>query len=201
MSSTFKIGVESKEQTKQQFKTEAEALENTFKKKEGSKFENSPLTNLNELIDILSEDFKQQLTKTVNSQPDPETKKRPSFIHDGYRYGVTYSEQFETFSVWRMKVEGSGYSSGSGQYRQKATVFYNLQQIYEGEVDTINDYLDQFNAKKERYDQVSLVNVFPNKDGKLIYVLKKDKVVILGQNDQQQQQQQTQTSTEAKPQQ
>lgn len=181
MSSTFKIGVESREQPKQQFKTEAEALENTFKKKEGSKFENSPLTNLNELIDILSEDFKQQLTKTVNSQPDPETKKRPSFIHDGYRYGVTYSEQFETFSVWRMKVEGSGYSSGSGQYRQKATVLYNLQQLYEGEVDSVNDYLDQFNAKKERYDQVSLVNVFPNKDGKLIYVLKKDKVVILGQ--------------------
>ena len=182
MSSTFKIGVESKEEKKKTFTNEAEAIESIFLKKEGSKFETCRLEKFNEITEWLSQEFKEKLQVTVSTPPNSEGK-RQNFLYNGFRYGVNYKEDLDIFSVWRMKSEGQQ-GSGSGQYRQKATVLYNLQQIYEGEVDSVNDILDRFNEKKDRYEQISLVNVFPNKDGKLIYVMKKDKVVILGQEQQ-----------------
>jgi hypothetical protein len=201
MSKPFSIGVESKDETsKKEPSSEEEAFNTVFIKQEGSKFENCALPNLKPFEDYLSDEFKKNLMEIVNSQPDPETGKRKNFLYNGYRYGVTFKKDLQIFQVWRMKQDASGGGAGGGgQYQKKATVLYDLQKIFEGEVDYINEEIQAFNKTKTQYQNMSLVNVFQTKEGKLIYVLKQDNVRILGQDLQQQQQQTSTAAAGEKP--
>ncbi|MGZ8926742.1 MAG: hypothetical protein ACXW2E_12840 [Nitrososphaeraceae archaeon] len=180
--SNFNIAVEAKDETKKKEpNSEEDAFNTVFIKQEGSKFENCALPNLKPFEDYLSDGFKNQLMEIVNSQPDPETGKRKNFLYNGYRYGVSYKKDLQMFQVWRMKQDSTSGGGGSGQY-QKKTILYDLQKIFEGGVYEANKELEDFNAKKTQYQNMSLVNVFQGKDGKLVYVLKQDNVRILGQD-------------------
>jgi hypothetical protein len=185
--SKFIIAVEAKgnEKTEKEFSSESEALNFLFPTVEGKKFSYCPLAKLDKNKQTFNETFNKEIEKLVSTPPNSEGK-YGNFIYEGHKYGAFYNDQYEQFTIWRMPWSTMGGSGSGSGFARKPAVIYNLLELYEAPIDEANQIL-----RLER-NQGEYINLVETKqiDSKLIYILKKEKAIILGQQGQQQQQDQ-----------